>query len=338
MKKLVSKGRAIDYLRISLTDRCDLRCVYCMSADGISNKLTRDDVMSLEDVAQFARIACEEGIKYIRLTGGEPLVRLGIVDLVKELAQIPQLEDLSMTSNGQLFVKYADELKSAGLSRVTFSMDSTDPETYKKLSRGGDLQKVYEAIDRALELDYKPVKINALAYQLTDDDLREFMRMVKERPLHIRFIEHMPIGNLTMPDDEQSAALAPLMTTEQILSALNRLSSEQGLGTLEPLRQGYIPLGHGPASSLSFEGAQGSFGFIGIHSQDFCKDCNRLRFTADGKIRSCLFSDLEIPVYAALVTNNKDSIRASLYQAVASKPLSYAKQQGTKRAMSAIGG
>jgi len=338
MAKLVSKGRVIDYLRISLTDRCDLRCVYCMKVDGIENKLDRKHVISLEEVAEFTRIACAEGIRNVRLTGGEPLVRLGIVDLVKELSQIPQLEDLSMTSNGQLFLKYAEDLKNAGLSRITFSMDSTNSETYKRLTRGGDLAKVYAAIDRAFALDYEPVKINALAYQLTEEDLEEFIRMVKEHPLHVRFIEYMPVGTIAMTGDELRSTSTTLLSSGQIIESLSRLTKEQGLGVLEPLEQEGIPLGHGPAQSYSFDDAQGSFGFIGIHSQDFCRDCNRLRFTADGKIRSCLFSDLEIPVSASLATGNRDSIRASLLQAVASKPLSYAQQQGTERAMSAIGG
>jgi len=338
-----------------------------MGADGIEDKLDRELIMSLEDVAQFARIACAEGIKYIRLTGGEPLVRLGIVDLVRELSQIPQLEDLSMTSNGQLFGKYAEDLKNAGLSRITFSLDSTDATTYEKLTRGGDLVKVYSAIDEALRLGYSPVKINALAYQLTEDDLLNFIRMTEEKPIHVRFIEYMPIGFVgrearkcpTPPPclalSAQSTAAAdcsnnatesrpeahqskPLLTMGQIRDAINELASTRGLSELKPLKREKAPLGHGPASSYAFDEAQGSFGFIAVHSQNFCADCNRLRLTADGKIRSCLFSDLEIPIGAALQTKNRDSLRASLLQAVASKPLSYAQQQGTKRTMSAIGG
>jgi len=373
---LQSYGRAIDYLRISLTDRCNLRCVYCMGADGIDNMLCRSEILSLEEIAEFARIACTQGIKHIRLTGGEPLVRLGIVDLVKELSAIPQLEDLSMTTNGQLFEKYARDLKDAGLSRVTFSLDSTNADTYKKLTRGGDISKVYAAIDLALELGLSPVKINVLAYQLAEEDLAAFIRMVKESSLHIRFIEYMPLGQVgsqaasqingqlngqasnpvssqmngqasigavSQANTESRKCPAPpscesITSTEQVRSEINALCLREGLGELTPLEKGTAPLGHGPASSYTFEQAAGSFGFIGVHSQNFCNSCNRLRLTADGKIRSCLFSDKEIPVAAALKAADYKRVRASFLRAVAGKPHSYTQQRGTKRAMSAIGG
>jgi len=346
-KRLVSKGRPIDYLRISLTDRCNLRCVYCMGADGITTKFDRENMLSLEDVVLFSRVAVDEGIRHIRLTGGEPLVRRGIVGLVRELAAIPLLEDLSMTTNGQLFAKYAADLKAAGLSRITFSMDSTNPQTYRELTRGGDLDTLLAAIDRALDLGFAPVKINVLAYALTENDLQTFLNMVTHKPLQLRFIEYMPLGDTGR--EESIHALAPsyhtdtpLVTMDQIRNALSRLADEAGLGVLTPLRPQQAPLGHGPAVPYTLsglrDGAAGSFGFIGVHSQDFCRDCNRLRLTADGAIRSCLFSELEIPVTACLDTKNVDSMRASLLQAVASKPLAYAQQQSTQRTMSAIGG
>ncbi|MCL2437710.1 MAG: GTP 3',8-cyclase MoaA [Coriobacteriia bacterium] len=338
MSNLASKGRTIDYLRISLTDRCDLRCVYCMGVDGIENKIDRDSVLSLEEIAQFARLACAEGIKHIRLTGGEPLVRLGIVGLVGQLSKIPQLEDLSMTSNGQLFSKYAEDLKIAGLSRITFSLDSTDANTYRKLTRGGSLEKVFAAIDQALSLGFSPVKINVLTYQLTENDLLEFIHLMKEKPIHIRFIEYMPIGHMGREVRKNPTPPKSLLSMDQIYDSINRLSLTKGFGELRSLKNEEVPLGHGPATSYTLDGSQGSFGLIGVHSQNFCKDCNRLRLTADGKIRSCLFSDLEIPVGAELRANDEGSLRTSLFQAVSSKPLSYAQQQGTKRAMSAIGG
>ena len=387
---LQSYGRAIDYLRISLTDRCNLRCVYCMGVDGIESKLKRDDLLTLEEIADFARIACEQGVKRIRLTGGEPLVRLGIVDLVKELSKIPQLDDLSMTTNGQLFEKYGQDLKNAGLSRVTFSLDSTNPNTYKELTRGGDLEKVRAAIDLALKLGFQPVKINALAYRLTEEDLLEFVHMVKELPLHIRFIEYMPLGQVSSQVSSQVSGQASnrskgqmngrlitsylkgqangqlngqlnssqtsrqggretrkcptppsckdIINTQELRSQLNSLCLRQGLGELVPLRGKSAPLGFGPASSYAFPHATGSFGFIGVHSQSFCKSCNRLRLTAEGKIRSCLFSDEEISVREALRAGSYDKVQAELLRAATSKPHSYKQQQGTKRAMSAIGG
>jgi len=337
---LISKGRSIDYLRISLTDRCNLRCVYCMGADGIGNKFDCSNMMSLEDVAQFARVACAEGIRHIRLTGGEPLVRKGIVGLVRELSKIPQLEDLSMTTNGILFTQFGEQLKEAGLARVTFSMDSTNPDTFRALTRGGDLSKVYESINLAIELGLAPVKINALAYQLADDDLLEFMRMVTEEPIHVRFIEYMPIGHLGR--ELKISPTPPIfdLSMAQVRASIDDLAQKQGLGVLQPTCGMHAPLGHGPASSYRFEHKEsaGSFGFIGIHSDEFCSSCNRLRLTADGKLRSCLFSELEIPVMTARGGNTMDSMRASLLQAVASKPRSYKKQQGTARVMSAIGG
>lgn len=184
-------GRTIDYLRISVTDRCNLRCLYCMPEEGVSWK-PHDALLSLEEIVEFVRVAASEGFKRIRLTGGEPLVRKGIESLVKEIHQIPGIESVAMTTNGILLPKMAPKLKEAGLSRVNISLDTLNAEQFSHITRWGNIEDVFEGIEAALDLGFKPVKINAVVVRSLKQDLLAFARMSIDRPLHVRFIEYMP--------------------------------------------------------------------------------------------------------------------------------------------------
>ena len=188
-----SHGRTIDYLRISLTDRCNFRCIYCMPEDGVQS-LAHEDILRIEEIEQAVRVAAGMGIRSIRLTGGEPLVRLGVVDLVRAIAHTPGIENVSMTTNGVLLPKMADDLKQAGLSRVNISLDTLDPAQFKQITRRGELQQTLDGIEAALEAGFNPVKINAVAVRSLDQDYLAFAKLSLDRPLHVRFIEYMPVG------------------------------------------------------------------------------------------------------------------------------------------------
>ena len=187
-------GRTIDYLRISLTDRCNLRCVYCMPAEGIT-QVSHDAILRFDEVISLVRIASDLGVRRVRLTGGEPLVRKGIVGLVDAIRDLGTIDDISLTTNGTLLAPLAHDLKQAGLSRVNISLDTLDAEQYTQITRGGSLHDAFAGIDAALACDFDPVKINAVAVRGLHQDYLAFARMSVNRPLHMRFIEYMPVGD-----------------------------------------------------------------------------------------------------------------------------------------------
>ena len=188
-----SHGRTIDYLRISLTDRCNLRCIYCMPEEGV-RALAHEDILSLEEIERLVRIAAEMGITRVRLTGGEPLVRKGVVDLVRALKATPGIESVALTTNGILLPRMAEELKAAGLSRVNISLDTLDPEQYAAITRRGSFDEAMAGIESAIEAGFSPVKVNAVVVKALNQDVLSFARMSIDRPLHVRFIEYMPVG------------------------------------------------------------------------------------------------------------------------------------------------
>lgn len=344
---LDSYGRRIDYLRISLTDRCNLRCVYCMPAEGVTWK-PPTEILSLEEVERFSAIAVQEGISKIRLTGGEPLVRRGgVVGLVRRLREIPGLESIALTTNGTLLPRYAHDLHDAGLDRVNISLDSLDPVAYARITRGGKLEDALAGIDAAFDVHFDSVKLNVVVVRSLEQDLLGFAKLTLDRPLHVRFIEFMPIGEAeegtgchsegaivdtagwtredTMPSDEVIARLA-----EEGLAA--------GLGELEPALGDSAPGGWGPATYYRFPGAAGTVGTISPLSHHFCAECNRLRLTADGRLRPCLFSDDEFDVRTVLREGTDDDVREIVRQALREKPEGHHMRVGTDRGMSQIGG
>ncbi len=334
-------GRRIDYLRISVTDRCNLRCVYCMPPDGVEWK-GHEQILSFEEIERFAAVAAGEGISKIRLTGGEPLVRHGIVDHVRRLRETTGIEAIALTTNATLLPRYARDLAEAGLRRINISLDTLDAETYARITRGGRLADVRAGLEAAFEAGMSPVKLNVVVVRALGQDLLGFARMTLDRPLHVRFIEYMPVGEVGERSCTSAEAdgwtEADHVSTDEILDRLRSEGSEAGLGALEAVERAHAPGGWGPARYYRFPGAAGTLGIISPLSHHFCGECNRLRLTADGKLRTCLFSDDEIDVRAVLRGGTDEDVRAVIRHALAAKPEGHDQRHGTVRRMSQIGG
>jgi len=345
-KGIDAYGRRIDYLRISVTDRCNLRCVYCMPEKGVPWR-DMNEILSFEEIERFAAAAVEEGISKIRLTGGEPLVRKGIVEHVARLREITGIEAIAITTNGILLPRYAEKLVDAGLNRVNISLDTFDPEVYAAITRGGKLSDALAGIDAAFDAGMHPVKINVVVVRRLQQDLLSFARLTFERPVHIRFIEYMPVGG----EGEQTAGgacssdnaagdwtIEDHVPSDEILERLKAEGAAAGLGELEAVSRDDAPGGWGPATYYRFPGALGTIGIISPLSHHFCGECNRLRLTADGKLRTCLFSDEELDARTVLREGNAEDVRALIREALAAKPESHKMRIGTLRRMSQIGG
>jgi len=339
-----SFGRRIDYLRISVTDRCNLRCVYCMPPEGVPWRAP-NEILTFEEIERFAEAAVEEGISKIRLTGGEPLVRKGIVDHVARLRAITGIEAIAVTTNGVLLPRYAKDLVAAGLSRVNISLDTLDPEVYKHITRGGRLEDALAGIEAAFDAGMDPVKVNGVVVRSLDQDLLSFARMTLDRPLHIRFIEYMPVGGEGEPTTGGACSsetavgawtIEDHVPSDEIVARLSAEGIAAGLGALETVARDAAPGGWGPATYYRFPGAVGTIGVISPLSHHFCAECNRLRLTADGKLRTCLFSDDELD--AREVLRSGGDVRELIRAALAAKPESHNMRVGTIRRMSQIGG
>lgn len=328
-------GRVIDYLRISVTDRCNFRCIYCMPEDGVC-QMSHEEILRIEEIEQAVRIATSIGIKKIRLTGGEPLVRKGIVDLVRSIHETPGIEDISLTTNGVLLPKLAAGLKEAGLNRVNISLDTLDPAQFKQVTRVGELQQTLDGIHAALEYGFDPVKVNAVTVRSLNQDYLGFARLSVDRPLHMRFIEYMPVGESSGVDG-CGWGKQDVVASEELFDIINERAREAGLPELEPAGADQ-PKGWGPARYFRFPGALGTVGFISPLSRHFCSQCNRLRLTADGKVRPCLFSDTEYDLREALRNGTEEDQRNVFLQALGNKPDDHHDKVGTERGMSQIGG
>jgi len=324
-------NRPISYLRISVTDRCNLRCVYCMPPEGVAWR-PHDDILRYDEIETVARAAAELGISKVRLTGGEPLVRLGIVDLVRMLARIPGIDDLAMTSNGTLLARHAPQLAAAGLQRVNVSLDTLRPERFRRITRRGQLEDVLAGMAAARQAGLTPVKINTVVIRdMNDDEVIDFASKTVTDGWHVRFIELMPVGNGGLIDD---AWRKRVVTAAEI-----RGKVEAALGELQPAR---ISAGGGPARTYRLPGARGTLGFITPISDHFCYRCNRLRLTADGQLRPCLLSDHEIDLRTPLRRGaDVAEIKALLLEGIGDKPLQHHLAEcrwPEKRVMSEIGG
>jgi GTP 3',8-cyclase len=318
--------RPINYLRISVTDRCNLRCVYCMPPEGVS-ALKHSDILSYEEVCLIARAAAELGIKKVRITGGEPLVRANLTSLVRMLSEIEGIDDLSLTTNGIRLGSYANELRHAGLKRVNISLDSLRPKKFERITRIGKLEDVLQGIEAARAAGFKPVKINMVVLRgINDDEVIDFARKTVQKGWHVRFIEFMPVGGNQQEMDER------FMPVSEIAGRI------ESLGTLEP----YTLDGNGPAKYFRLPGAIGTIGFISPVSEHFCFKCNRLRLTAEGKLLPCLLSDKAIDLRGPLRQGaSADEIKGLLEQAIAAKPEGHKLAVGTTtkdRSMCQIGG
>jgi cyclic pyranopterin phosphate synthase len=281
-------GRRIEYLRVSVTDKCNLRCVYCMPVEGLP-WLKREELLSYEEIARIVTTMAGMGLRRVRLTGGEPLVRKDLADLVRMIAAVPEIEDISLSTNAVLLSELGEELREAGVNRLNVSLDSLQPDRVDAIARRpGSYDKIMAGLEAAERLGFAPLKMNVvLLGGQNDDEIEAFAEMTRERPWHVRFIEIMPTGaNLDLSVDN-------FVSCQEALRRIRRM------GELEPVEG---PTGNGPATYFRFAGAVGTVGVITPMSHNFCDRCNRMRLTADGQLRPCLFGEIQ--------TNLRDPLRA----------------------------
>jgi cyclic pyranopterin phosphate synthase len=325
--------RVVSYLRLSVTDRCNLRCVYCMPEAGI-RLLPQQDILTYDELDEIlTAVSGPLGLRGIRVTGGEPLVRGGIVGFVRRLARLPGIEDLSMTTNALLLERHAAELRDAGLRRVNVSLDTLRPERFRLICRGGGLEQVFAGIRAAEAAGLAPVKINMVVIPgVNDDEVEAMAQLTVAGPRHVRFIEFMPVGNSDLQRERRFISSADLR---------RRLADRFGL---EEAPQ--APVGLGPARYWRIPGAAGTVGFISPLSQHFCMSCNRIRLTADGWVRTCLLNDR---IGVDIKTPFRDGVRGEALvelfrEAIRKKPQSHELAAGTDdgghfiRTMCQIGG
>jgi cyclic pyranopterin phosphate synthase len=281
-------GRTVRYLRVSVTDKCNLRCVYCMPLEGLP-WLKREDILSYEEIARVVHTMAGMGLQRVRITGGEPLVRRDLSDLVQMIAAMPEIQDLSLSTNAVLLAEQAEALKRAGVQRLNISLDSLNPDRVDAISRRpGSYSKIMEGLDAAERVGFAPLKINVVLIRgQNDDEIEDFAHITRERPWHIRFIELMPTGaNLDL-------------SASSFISCAEALRRVRAIEELEPVDG---PFGNGPATYYRFPDAPGTVGVITPMSHNYCDRCNRMRLTASGQLRPCLFGDIE--------TNLRDPLRA----------------------------
>jgi cyclic pyranopterin phosphate synthase len=320
-------GRLISYLRISLTDHCNLRCVYCMPEDMTFRP--NAELMQDDEIILFVRMFARLGFHKIRLTGGEPTVRANVVELVREISQTPGINSVSMTTNGILLSRLAHKLKEAGLQRVNISLDSLDPDKFRRLTRWGKLEDVWEGIQAAEDAGLTPIKINAVLVQgYNEADVVELAGLTLEHPWQVRFIEMMPFAGAT---DLQTNHVVKASEMQERIQAV--------LGQMQVVNDGKLD---GEARLFRLEGAKGDLGFISSVTQPFCASCNRARLTADGRLRLCLLREGEVDLLTPLRAGaTLDDLRALILNGIWQKPWGHGLDEGVipmNRVMSEIGG
>jgi len=321
-------NRKITYLRVSVTDRCNLRCVYCMPEAGLP-WIPKREILTYEEIAYLVEAAAAVGVRSVRLTGGEPLVRRDFVDLVRSLAAVPGIEDLSLSTNGLLLAPLAHVLAAAGLRRVNLSLDTLREDRFAAIARRPGLARVLEGLDAAIAAGLGPVKLNCVVIRgQNDDEIAAFAAMTRERPVHVRFIELMPV--------EENLDLQ----REAWVGAPEILDRVRAIGALAPVPG---PNGNGPARYYAFDGAPGTVGVISPLSHDYCETCNRVRLSADGRLRLCLFGDNDIDLRTPLRAGaSRERIAEILRGAMHVKPerhhLRLGERASAMRAFSEIGG
>ncbi len=320
--------RRLNYLRISITDRCNLRCRYCMPSEGLE-KLAHEDILTYEEILRLARIAVGLGVDKIRLTGGEPLVRKDFPHLLPELMSIPGLKDVSITTNGIYLKEHLENIRSAGVSRINISLDSLKRDRYRKITGFDGFERVREAIQLAQTLGFHPIKINMVVLKgINDDEVADFARLSTRYPFHVRFIEYMPSG---------------LLLHNEPLHHVSNAVIRERLEAVEPLIQLPRKPTDGPTVRYRFEGAQGEIGFISPLTHHFCQVCNRLRLTAKGHLRPCLLSDEELDLRGPMRAGATDRDLEDIFVGAADhKPrahhLNSKDSESLSGQMSAIGG
>lgn len=296
-------GRTIDYVRISITDRCNLRCVYCMPEGGVES-IAHGDMLTFEEITRFVRMMAGLGVKYVRLTGGEPMARKGCIDLIEQIHMIPGIEEIAMTTNALLLKGRMAEAAGKGLTAINISLDTLDPGHYRRMTRLGEVQPVLDVIDEALCAGVR-VKINAVPVRgLNDGDLCSLAALARDKQVSVRFIELMPVGC--------GAGMEPIPSDE--IEAM----MDAAFG---PLDRDDTHHGYGPARYVKPKGFKGSIGLISAMSHEFCDQCNRVRLTADGYLKLCLNHQAGMDVRAMLRSGATDGeLSAALRQAIERKP------------------
>ncbi|HEX4014416.1 MAG TPA: GTP 3',8-cyclase MoaA [Candidatus Cybelea sp.] len=320
--------RPITYLRVSVTDKCNLRCVYCMPEAGLP-WLRRDEILTYEEIAQIVSAAASAGVRSIRLTGGEPLVRRDLDRLVSAIAATPGIEDIALSTNGLLLKEQLGALAAAGLRRINLSLDTLDARRFEAIARRPGLELVLEGLDAAIAAGLTPVKINCVVMRgQNDDELLDFAELTRDRPVFVRFIEVMPVHeNLGLQRDAY-------VSSAEVLERIG------ALGGLHPVSG---PAGNGPARYFAFDGAAGAIGVISPLSHDYCDRCNRVRLTADGRLRLCLFGDHAVDLRTPLRSGaGPERLAALMHSAMLIKParhhLRLGESSSRMRAFSEIGG
>ena len=310
-------GREITYLRVSVTDLCNLRCAYCMPESGVA-KLRHEDILAIEEIEEIVRSAARLGITKVRVTGGEPLVRRGIVEICRRVAAAPGIGEACLTTNGILLPKFAGELRQAGIKRLNVNLVSLDPETYRSVTRGGGLAEALRGIEAARDAGFSDIKINTvLIGGVNDGELRALAGLSRTPGTHVRFIELMPIGG------GAGFAAERYVPADAVLAAVPELET---LGT------------DGVARLYALPGARGTVGIISAVSSRFCPSCNRLRLTSDGKLKPCLHSAAEIPLRGLHGDELSEAIRAAIWNKPLQHSLDGASSSASARGMNAIGG
>jgi len=325
---LDNNHRVINYLRLSVTDRCNLRCIYCMPEKGI-RFMTHSEILTYEEMLHIVRLSIQKGIRKVRLTGGEPLVRKGFISFLERLCKIKGLDEITLTTNGMLLKSFAADIKNCGISRINVSLDSLRPERFFRITGRDCYKQVWEGIEEAEHMGFNPIKINVVAIKgVNDDEILDFAALTLEKPYHIRFIELMPIG------DKNISMVDKFISSKEIFKKIETIS------ILQPIANNLLD---GPAERYALEGAKGEVGFIGALSNHFCDKCNRLRLTPEGHLRGCLFSDQEIDLKTPLRQEKKDVCLLKLIElAIKNKPkehglLEYGPRKCVRQ-MNSIGG
>ncbi len=322
-------ARVHDNLRISVTDRCNVRCFYCMPEDNV-NYVAREEILSFEEIERFARVAASLGVTKVRVTGGEPLVRKDLPVLIRKLTALPGIQDLALTTNGVLLARHAQALYDAGLRRLNVHLDTLDRERFLRITRRDDLAKVMEGLDVAQKLGFGPIKINAVAVKnLVEPDIVPLARFGRERGFEVRFIEFMPL------DAQGLWSRKNVLSADEIIETLSR--------EISPLVEIPDRDPRAPATDYRFADGAGSVGFIASVTRPFCLNCNRIRLTSDGKVRYCLFAIEETDVKGLLRSGASDeeiadTIRGCVKKKWIGHEINSAKFVAPPRPMYAIGG
>jgi len=323
-----ASNRRIEYLRISVTDKCNLRCIYCMPEHGLP-WLRKSEVLTYEEIAEVVRCMAAMGLRRIRLTGGEPLVRQDLPILVRLLKRIPGIDDIALSTNAVLLEECADDLRAAGVNRINISLDSLQPVRVDAIARrAGAFERIMRGITAAENAGFEPLKLNAVIMRgRNDDEIEDFAAATLHRPWHVRFIEVMPVGeNLDISANE-------------FVPASEMLDRIRALGTLEPIAG---PPGNGPATYYRLPGARGTIGVITPMSHNYCDRCNRVRLTADGQLRPCLFGSIQTDLRTPL--RRGEPLEPHIRHTLAIKPERHYLVQGEStgsgglRALSQVGG